>query len=236
MLTGIVVIFGAGGIGNALALNCCQRDEVNHVILVARTQMPSSSHRKLSCLQLDVFDEDGLHNMLAKTKPNVVISTIGLLHSANGSPEKRIADFSVDWFVQSQTSNAAAALTIAKAINATTKRSDQVLFAPLSARVGSINDNRAGGWYSYRSSKAALNMAMKTLSLEWAVSRPKHCVLLLHPGTVMTKLSAPFSGRIKADKLFSPELAAEHLTALLDNASTADTGKFFAWNGVEIEW
>jgi NAD(P)-dependent dehydrogenase (short-subunit alcohol dehydrogenase family) len=236
VLTGIVVIFGAGGIGNALALNCCQRDEVSHVILVARTQMSTSSHRKLSCVQLDIFDEDGLQKMLADTKPNVVISTIGLLHSANGSPEKRIADFSVDWFIQSQTSNVAAALIIGKAINATTKRVDQVLFAALSARVGSISDNSAGGWYSYRSSKAALNMAIKTLSLEWANSRPKHCVLLLHPGTVATNLSSPFSARVKPEKLFSPELAAEQLAAVLDTASVVDSGKFLAWDGTTIEW
>jgi NAD(P)-dependent dehydrogenase (short-subunit alcohol dehydrogenase family) len=236
VLTGTVVIFGAGGIGNALALNCCHRDEINQVILVSRTQNSSVTHPKLSALQLDIFDEDNLQAMLTAAKPNVVLSTIGLLHSDNGSPEKRIADFSVDWFLNSQVSNAAAALVIAKAINATTKRSEQVLFAPLSARVGSINDNRAGGWYSYRSSKAALNMAVKTLSLEWATSRPLHCVLLLHPGTVATKLSAPFSGRVKKDKLFSPALAAEHLTALLANASIADTGKFLAWDGVEIEW
>jgi NAD(P)-dependent dehydrogenase (short-subunit alcohol dehydrogenase family) len=236
VLAGRVVIFGAGGIGNALALNCCRRDEIDQVILVARTQVSSAKHPKLSCIQLDVFDEDDLQKMLAQAKPNVVLSTIGLLHSDTGSPEKRIADFSLDWFVKSQTSNAAAALVIAKAINATTKRADQVLFAPLSARVGSIRDNKAGGWYSYRSSKAALNMAVKTLSLEWAISRPLNCVLLLHPGTVATKLSAPFSGRIKNDKLFSPELAAEYLTVLLDNASPADTGKFLAWDGVEIEW
>jgi NAD(P)-dependent dehydrogenase (short-subunit alcohol dehydrogenase family) len=236
VLTGIVVIFGAGGIGWALARNCCQRDEVSQVILVGRRQVPNSNHPKLSCLQLDVFDEDGLQAMLAQTKPNVVVSTIGLLHSDGGSPEKRIADFSLDWFIQSQTSNAAAALIIGKAINATTKRVDQILFAALSARVGSISDNSAGGWYSYRSSKAALNMAIKTLSLEWANSRPKHCVLLLHPGTVATNLSSPFSARVKPEKLFSPELAAEYLIGLLANASSADTGKFLAWDGATIEW
>jgi len=110
------------------------------------------------------------------------------------------------------------------------------LFAALSARVGSIEDNRLGGWYAYRMSKAALNMAIRTLAVEWARHRPPIRALALHPGTVDTDLSAPFQGPSQAGQPFPPDLAARQLLDVIEGAGPEATGRFFAWDGAEIAW
>ena len=110
------------------------------------------------------------------------------------------------------------------------------LIANLSARVSSIGDNGIGGWYSYRSSKSALNQLTKTLSIELARKKPAVACVLLHPGTCETDLSAPFRGNVPPGKLFSRELAVSQLLGVLNGVTQADTGKFFAWDGSQIEW
>lgn len=236
MISGHVMIFGAGGIGSALALLCCQQDGVEKVTLVWRTHKPDIDHSRLHLQQADVMDAERLASLFATGLPNVVVSTIGMLHQGEQGPEKRLAQFDPDWFLQSQAVNAAAALVIARMIDIHSNRRDSVLLAALSARVGSISDNRSGGWYSYRSSKAALNMAMKTVALEWQRSRPRHCVLLLHPGTVDTALSQPFQVSVSPEKLFSPAYAAQQLLAVLAQAGPEQSGQFLAWDGRVIDW
>ena len=108
--------------------------------------------------------------------------------------------------------------------------------ANLSARVSSVGDNRLGGWHSYRASKSALNQLTKNCAIEFA--RKKHPVtfLLLHPGTVATDLSAPFRRNVPEGKLFAPEFAAERLLGIVGEKTQEDTGKFFAWDGEEVQW
>ena len=116
------------------------------------------------------------------------------------------------------------------------KRSPAPLLATVSARVGSIEDNRLGGWYSYRMSKAALNMALKTLSIEWKHSHPRGCVAALHPGTNDTALSKPFQANVAAENLFAPEYTASSFVDLLSRLQPADSGNFWAWDGSRIAW
>ena len=99
-----------------------------------------------------------------------------------------------------------------------------------------VGDNRLGGWHSYRASKTALNQLTKNCAIEFA--RKKHPVtfLLLHPGTVETDLSAPFRRNVPEGKLFKAEFSAERLLGIVGDKTQADTGKFFAWDGEEIEW
>jgi len=106
----------------------------------------------------------------------------------------------------------------------------------LSARVGSIADNRLGGWVSYRSSKAALNMILKTLSIEYARRFPDAVIAGLHPGTVDSALSAPFQRRVPEDKLFSPAQSVGYMLSVIDRLTPADTGGFFAWDGASIDY
>jgi NAD(P)-dependent dehydrogenase (short-subunit alcohol dehydrogenase family) len=101
--------------------------------------------------------------------------------------------------------------------------------------VGSIGDNRLGGWHGYRASKAALNQILRGLAIEQARSRPESIVVALHPGTVATALSAPFSGSAPAE-VFTPGVAAAHLLGVIDALTPADSGGFFAWDGSPIPW
>ena len=107
-------------------------------------------------------------------------------------------------------------------------------FAVLSARVGSISDNRLGGWYAYRASKAALNMLIRTLSIELKRSNRDALCIALHPGTVDSRLSKPFQGNVPDGKLFSPDVAANHLLSVIDGVDPEQSGKLFAWDGAEI--
>ena len=127
-------------------------------------------------------------------------------------------------------------LMLAKSFSAALKQSPAPLLATVSARVGSIEDNRLGGWYSYRVSKAALNMALKTLSIEWKHSHPRGCVAALHPGTNDTALSKPFQANVAADDLFDPTYTASMFADLLARLGPADSGKFWAWNGETLPW
>ena len=115
-------------------------------------------------------------------------------------------------------------------------RAPAAVVANLSARVSSVGDNRLGGWHSYRASKSALNQLTKNCAIEFA--RKKHPVtfLLLHPGTVATDLSAPFRRNVPEGKLFAPEFAAERLLGIVGEKTQEDTGKFFAWDGEEVQW
>ena len=105
--------------------------------------------------------------------------------------------------------------------------------AMLSAKVGSIGDNRLGGWYAYRASKAALNMLIKTAAIELARTRPQSRLLSLHPGTVVSGLSQPFRG---ASSARPADVAAEQLLTLIDQLTPADSGHFFAYDGERLPW
>ncbi|XP_042311914.1 C-factor-like isoform X1 [Sceloporus undulatus] len=112
----------------------------------------------------------------------------------------------------------------------------QALLVNMTAKVGSIGDNVLGGWYSYRMSKAALNMAMKNLSIELRRGKAKVVCVSLHPGTVDTDLSKPYHKNVPKGKLFSPEYSVNCLMHIIDNLDMEQTGKFFAWDGSELPW
>jgi NAD(P)-dependent dehydrogenase (short-subunit alcohol dehydrogenase family) len=111
---------------------------------------------------------------------------------------------------------------------------DRCVFAALSARVGSITDNRLGGWYGYRASKAALNMLIKTLAIELARTRPEAICVALHPGTVDTGLSKPFQKGVASDRLFSTDSTAAQLLEVIERLEPDQSGRCFAWDGAEI--
>jgi len=113
-------------------------------------------------------------------------------------------------------------------------RDRRCVFAALSARVGSIGDNRLGGWHAYRASKAALNMLVRTIAIEWSRKLPQSVAVALHPGTVATQLSAAFQRNVATDQLFTPEVSAKALLDVIDGLGPADSGGFFAWDGAPI--
>ena len=135
-------------------------------------------------------------------------------------------------------------LLLGKHLGPLLKKSDRAHFITLSARVGSISDNHLGGWFSYRASKAALNMLVRTLAIEWQRTLPNTCLAAYHPGTVDTGLSKPFVSKPAAAKgrqprareVLSPAAAAAHLLALIPKLTPQHTGTFWDWRHDQISW
>ena len=168
---------------------------------------------------------------------DVIIVCGGVLHSPDGlRPERRLSEVRVDHLVRSFSVNAVGPLLVAKHFERLLPRRGRSVFASLSARVGSIGDNRSGGWYSYRAAKSAQNQLLKTLSIEWSRRWPNATVSLLHPGTTDTALSKPFQSFVPPEKLFSPERAAEQLLNVLMQQTPETSGSFLAWDGQPIDW
>ena len=235
-----VVIGASGGLGSALVRRLADEPGVSRVHALARTS-PDASDPKVRPGTIDVTDESSIQKAAAAVRedgaPTLVIVATGILHDANGlAPEKRMQDMSRDAFDRVFAINAFGPALVAKHFLPLFARGERTVFAALSARVGSISDNRLGGWAAYRASKAALNMLLKTLAIEHARTRPESAVIGLHPGTVDTELSRPFQGNVPDGKLFTADRAAGHLLDVIDSVTSADSGNLFAWDGSRIEF
>ena len=160
----------------------------------------------------------------------------GRLHGPGLQPEKRLQQIDRSQLEQQFGINAMAPILLAKAIEPLLQRDQPFHFASLSARVGSIGDNRTGGWYGYRAAKAAQNQLLRCLSIEWTRRWPLATVSLLHPGTTDTDLSRPFQSFVAPEKLFSPERAARQLVKVLLQQTPEHSGAFLAWDGQSIDW
>ena len=165
---------------------------------------------------------------------DLVIVATGLLQGAGTVPEKRWSELNGEALARYFAVNATGPALVAKHFLPLLPRQGRAGFAALSARVGSIGDNALGGWYGYRASKAALNMLVKTLAIELARSRPDAFCAALHPGTVDTALSQPFQRGVSPERLFTPDLAAQHLLKVLDRLGPTDSGRCFAWDGSAV--
>ena len=223
-------------IGNALAQAFAADDAVALITLTYRSRCPDITSKKIITRQLDVADEDAVHNTFKHLERlDGVINAVGFLHGEGFQPEKSISRASTKTFFKNMEANTLPTILLAKHSRNLLKDSPKGFFTSISAKVGSIEDNRLGGWYSYRASKAALNMVLKTLSIEWAFALPKCTVAALHPGTVVSQLSNPFTKQGNR-KLFTPEDSASHLKKVLDNLTPQQSGRFWSWDGTEIPW
>ena len=232
---GVALIIGAGDIGKSMADYLSDVSPDLDVIVCGRTQANQKS------IYLDLEDDDSyisFENIISLFKKplRLVINTSGFLHSNNLKPEKRLSQVNRANMIKNFSINAAAPILIAKSIEKFIRPELPFSYASLSARVGSISDNRLGGWYSYRASKAAQNQFLKTLSLEWRRKFPLSIVSILHPGTCNTKLSKPFQANIPKDKLFTPLLSSEYLINIIAEQKPSDSGKFLAWDRSIIPW
>ena len=165
--------------------------------------------------------------------PDLVIVATGLLHRNGKGPEKSLRELDPEWMLENYRINAVGPALIAKHFLPLMPRNQRTVFAVLSARVGSISDNRLGGWHSYRASKAALNMLIRNISIEWQRKNPQAIIVGLHPGTVETGLSAPFKGN-PATERFAPAKAAEQLLRVLDGLNPEQSGQLFGFDGALI--
>lgn len=222
-----------GGIGDALARAYLDHPGVEGVLATHHRQAPTFTHPRLTWHPLDVRNEAQLA-ALASGVPSLqrLINCVGVLHGPGWRPEKTVRSVDPGAFLHSIEVNTLPSLLLAKHFAMALKGGPSV-FATLSAKVGSIGDNRLGGWYSYRISKAALNMALKTLALEWRVKLPQCCVAAIHPGTTETPLSEPFGAGMSR---VAPAVAASRLLTLIEGLSPARTGRFWHWDGSELPW
>jgi len=164
-----------------------------------------------------------------------VIVASGLLHADDGlSPEKSMRALDAPSLQRLFTVNAIGPVLVARHFMPLMPREGRVVFAALSARVGSISDNRLGGWYGYRASKAALNQFIRTLAIEWSRTARESVCVGLHPGTVDTALSAPFQANVAAERLFTPQQAVASLDTVLASLTPAHSGQVFAWDGQPV--
>jgi NAD(P)-dependent dehydrogenase (short-subunit alcohol dehydrogenase family) len=163
-----------------------------------------------------------------------VLVATGLLHEDEHGPEKSFRDLDGAWLARTFAINAIGPALAAKHFVPLLPKGERGIFAALSARVGSISDNRLGGWYGYRASKAALNQLIRTLAIETRRVNDRAIVVGLHPGTVDTRLSKPFQANVPAGQLFAPDRAAVQLLDVIDGLGVKDSGGLFAWDGTPI--
>ncbi len=232
-----VLLITGSTIGAALAHSLAEEDEVERIWLTWRSSKPVVSSDKIICIQMDACVEQEVAAVFDRVqKLDGIINTIGLLHGDNVNPEKSITRLDPSSLEKTLAVNVTPTLLLAKYARKVLKDSGRSWFASISGRVGSISDNELGGWYSYRASKAALNMALKTLAIEWRFALPRCTVASLHPGTVRSPLSEPFTKRATPEKLFTPAESAAHLKKVLLGISPAESGRFWSWDGAEIPW
>lgn len=235
-----LVIGASGGIGAAIIKQLLASSNVGNIIAVSR-QSNLSTDERVTYLTLDVSEESGrleLKKTVAAQPIHFFFNAIGILHdeALHLQPEKRLDQLNADTLAQIMNINAFTPILLLATLQDSFKGSHPTVIASLSARVGSITDNQLGGWYSYRASKAAHNMLLKTASIELKRLNKQSVVLCLHPGTTDTALSKPFQSRVPNEKLFTPTFVAEQLLAVIAQRTPEDSGSFWDWNGESIEW
>lgn len=236
-----VIIVGDGAIGSALLDNLLRRPALVHAVVLGRSDKTGTQDSRITRLLFDADDPDSITRAASRTgeligRAHLLINTVGMLHSGSQQPEKRLRSLDPQHLQQSFLVNATLLPLLAQAFGKLLRHDEPAMLVSLSARVGSIEDNKAGGWYSYRASKAAHNMLLKTLALEWKLSHRKTIVVALHPGTVISSLSEPFISPNYAKPLLSPAESAEALLQVMSQLQPEHSGSFYDWQGQRIPW
>jgi len=237
----VIVFGGSGGIGSALIRRLVSRYPDAELFATSH-KAQVANEPNVVWESVDLCSGASISAYASNFKEvHWIINAVGMLHQGSRMPEKTVRTIDPDFFMSNVQLNALATLLIAKHFKAALSSASEMAgitrqFATVSAKVGSIEDNRLGGWYSYRCSKAALNMAIKNLSIEWRRTLPSVCVTSLHPGTTETDLSAPFQRNVPEGKLFSPDTTAEYLISRLSQLTPKDSGKFLTYDGEVLPW
>lgn len=244
-----LVVGASRGIGLALVEAQLAEDSVREVTATHRResdlgglqQLAASHGERLRTVPLDVGDRDSLSafGRFLDTVDggfDLAIHAAGILHEGDIQPEKSLAECDPDSLARLFQVNSIGPLMVASQLFPRQRRQRRFTFAAVSAMVGSIGDNRLGGWYGYRASKAALNQFLKTLSIECRHRHPRATVLAIHPGTTDTGLSRPFQRNVPAEKLYEPATTASRILDVLYGADPGMSGSFLSWDGREIPW
>jgi NAD(P)-dependent dehydrogenase (short-subunit alcohol dehydrogenase family) len=235
-----VIIIGAnGGIGRGFLGQFERSPQIAQIFALSRKAV-GGTQGKVTSISFDLTDEENIaacaEDLRDSGKFDLILVTTGLLQGEGISPEKNMRAMNRESLLKSFDVNTVGPALCAKYFLPLLHRDRKTVFAALSARVGSISDNRLGGWYAYRASKAALNMVIKTLSLEFGRRYPDAVICGLHPGTVDTTLSAPFQGNVPDGKLFTPEFSTKKMINVVDSLSGENSGYLYAWDGKKIEF
>lgn len=218
----VLIIGVSGGIGAALAADYVRQGA--EVTGLSRSRDG-----------LDVANEDSVvaaFSRLTGVYDRVLVTT-GILHAAGQPPEKTIKSLTTAAFMEQMKVNALGPALVLKHALKRVPKDRPATLAVLTARVGSIADNRLGGWYSYRAAKAAANQLVHTAAIEFGRSHPQLACVALHPGTVATPFTANYAGRHPTQ---DPKESAGHLRSVIERLGAADTGCFFDWTGAEVPW
>ncbi len=233
----IAIIGASGGIGGALAGQLAQGGQAGAVYALSRNPDRSAvAEHPVKWLSLDLTDETSIVNAAAQIASegelDIVLIASGILHDDGLQPEKDWRMLDGKGMAKVFAINAIGPALVMKHFAPLLAKNRRTVMAALSARVGSIADNRLGGWYSYRSSKAALNQLLRTFSIELARKNRHAIVLGLHPGTVATSLSQPFQAN--ANERFTPDQSARYLLSVIDKADASMSGKVYDWKGDQV--
>lgn len=239
----ILLAGASGGLARAIGAELVARNpDVDLLTLSRSTVEPFDGHRgtrqHLSVTLGEASSVERVKRFLSRLDdlPDWVINCCGMLHDSDHAPEKSLDQCDDDWLLQSMRVNLFTHLHLAQALAPLLEKRQPLLWASLSAKVSSIGDNYLGGWYSYRISKAALNMLVKNLSIEWGRKVNDCCVVAIHPGTTDTALSGPFQANIPAGRLYSADTSAARIVDVLQSLKPADSGQLLFWDGSPLPW
>ncbi len=223
-------------IAQAIAHHVAAHDQW-HLITLGRNALDNNpAHLQTDLTQSAAVDAVSHWLQDHNYRPSAVIACMGVLHDTPHQPEKTLSQISVDWLMQNMQVNLVSHMHLAQAMHSQISRRQSLRWISLSAKVGSIEDNQLGGWHSYRISKAALNMLIRNLAIEWQRKNPENTVVAVHPGTTDSPLSKPFQARIKPEKLFTADQSAKRILTILNNLSPNQNGQLLHWNGETLPW
>lgn len=232
----VALVGATGGIGRAFYANLRANKAVANLIALSRSPIEDGEW-----LHLDLTKQETIEAAASQIKSrlntlDLVIVSTGMLHddTHNIQPEKTWRHLDANAMQTAFAVNTIGPALVAKHFLPLLNRTQKTAFAAISARVGSIADNRIGGWYAYRASKAALNQIIKSAAIELARSNPNAICVGLHPGTVDTGLSKPFQRGVADGKLFTPAQSADYMLTVLNTLKPEDSGQLFAWDGKSI--
>uniref|UniRef100_A0A1A7W7E7 C-factor n=2 Tax=Iconisemion striatum TaxID=60296 RepID=A0A1A7W7E7_9TELE len=263
MAAPVALIQGASrGLGLEFCKHILKNKSLANVIATCRNPTEATELRgltgqhpdRLTVLKLDVNQEEEIRGAAEQVKQNfgrvdLLINSSAMLHPS-GRGETSLRDVSAQGVISTLTTNTVGPLVMAKYFApllqtgsggfgkqpAEKAKHHSGIIVNITAKVGSIGDNGLGGWYSYRMSKAALNMVTRNLSIELGRSRPKVVCVSIHPGTVNTDLSRPYHKNVPKEKLFSPEHSVSCLMSIINSLHIEKTGKAYSWDGTELPW
>lgn len=244
MTSQTTLIIGANSeIAKALALKTIANNN-STLIVVSRdiSFYQQNIFDSATVIAIENYEELAISYVVTSIKnlPNIMVSQVfichGILHNERCQPEKRLEDFSCESFAEIITANTLTPMLWLKHLTPMLSGKSPCKVVIFSARVGSISDNKLGGWYSYRASKAAMNMLIKSASIELARRAKNIKLISFHPGTTDSPLSKPFQANVPEGKLFQASFVAEQLLTISANTMIDGTASFLDWQGKDITW